>query len=151
MSGYGSAKPEANVELASCFVVELDRIRVAAFEKCKVGAMEWSVGQTRTGLDKLKSQTFSGLQKPTTIHLEKTLRVGGISDLKQLVAWWQGGSADKRSGSITLLDRDGKDVFSVEFDDGWVTLCDIPELNANTENQEFIFPFDISVSGYRVI
>lgn len=149
MSGYGSAKADANPQLSSCFVVELDRIRVCAFEVCKVGQKEWSVGQTRTGLDPLELQTFSGLRRPTTIHLEKTLRVGGLADLKQLIEWGDAGSADHRSGSITLLDREGKDVFTIEFTNGWVSLCDVPQFDARNENQEAVFLFDISVSGYR--
>jgi len=149
MSTYGSAKPDANPELANCFVLELDRIKIAAFEKCKIGDKEWSVGQTRTGLDALELQTFSGLQKPTTIRFEKTLRAGGFSDLKQLVDWWNNGSKDRRGGSVTLLDRDGQDVWTIVFENAWVSKCEVPELDARGENPEATFVFEISISKWN--
>lgn len=149
MSKYGSAAPDANPELANCFVLELDRIKVAAFEKCKIGDKEWSVGQTRTGLDSLELQTFSGLQKPTTIRFEKTLRVGGFADLKPLVDWANNASKDRRGGSVTLLDRDKQDVWTVVFENGWVSKCEVPELDARGDNPEATFVFEISISKWN--
>jgi hypothetical protein len=150
MSGtFGSARPDANPELANSFILELDRIKVAAFEKCKIGDKEWSLGQTRTGLDGLEQQTYSGLQKPVSIRFEKTLRVGGISDLKQLVDWYNGGSKDRRGGSVTLLDRDAKDVFTIVFENGWVSKCEVPEMDARSENPEATFVFEVSVSKWN--
>ena len=149
MSGYGSAKPDANPELVNGFILEIDNIKVAAFEKCKIGAREWNVGQTRTGLDPLEMQTFSGTQKPTTIHFEKTLRVGGVSDLKALIDWSANGSKDRRGGSVTFLNRNKEVVWTIVFENAWVTLCDIPELDAMADNQAAVFPFDISISKWN--
>lgn len=147
---YGSAAPDANLELANKFVVEIDGIALAAFEKVKLPDLEWAVGETRTGIDALKKQTYSGLQKPGVISLEKALRVGGVADIKKLLEWARGGSTDRRSGSIFLTDRDGQEVLRFNFKNGWASKAAVPEMDASADSPAATFTFEISVPEWTV-
>lgn len=141
---YGAAGPKADNELSSKFAIEIDGIRLAAFEKCSVGDSEHAVIESRTGIDPLTKQACSGLKNIQTVTIEKNLRVGGADDLEELINWHRAGSADKRSGSIISLDRDGNEIHRLNFADGWISKWTPPEFDASSDEAQ-MHVFEITV------
>jgi len=149
-TNYGAASADANTELNSKFLLEIDNISVMAFEKITIGDSEWGLITNRTGADGLTKQTASGLKKETTLSIEKHLRVGGAADVNEIIQWHQLGSTSKKSGAIALLDRDGNEVMRLNFKEAWVSKVGFPELDAASEDSNSVFTFDLSVPEFVV-
>ena len=150
MAGYGAALPDANTELNSKFLLEIDNIAIMAFEKLTFGDSEWGLITNRTGADDLTKQTASGLKKETTLTIEKHLRVGGAADVNELVQWHQLGSKNKKSGSVVMMDRDGNETLRINFKGAWVSKVGFPELDASQEDQNSVWTFDLSIPEFIV-
>jgi len=143
---YGKAAPDANYELAGKFLLEIDGIAIMAFEKIKIGDSEWGLGEGRTGADPLTKTTFSGLKKPNIITIEKSVRVGGVDDVKEILEWHLSGSKDRRDGSIVTLDRDGQEIYRENFKNAWVSKVTHPERDASSDDAQLTYTFELSVS-----
>lgn len=143
---YGAAGPDAVPELGSKFILDIDGVQFGAVEKVTIPAQEWTVGEDRTSADDLNKGKYSGLHKSGPIVIEKHLRAGGIVDIKKIYDWKAGGSKDRRSGSIALLDREGNELMRWNFKEGWVSKMGDITLDATADDQKVPFIFEISVS-----
>ena len=148
MPDYGTAAPDANVEIRSKFRLEIDGIAVGAFEAVKLGELKWGEITNRTGIDDLKQGTSTGLQVPTDITVKKMLRVGGIADIKQFYTWWNAGSTDRRSGAVVLLDRDDTEIDRVNFRNAFVLSISEIDLEAISEADAVEWEFTLRTPGY---
>lgn len=145
MPGFGSAAPDADYELNSLFRLEIDGIQVMAFEKVTIGDSEWTEGTSRTGIDGLIKNTFSGLKNPQEITLEKEARVGGAADINQIIEWHQSGSSDRRNGAIIQLNRGGNPIMRLNFSRAWVKKWTPPEWDASADDTAARHTFVLSV------
>jgi phage tail-like protein len=115
------------------FLVEIDGITVAAFSEVSGLASETEVIEYRTGSDKLNTvRKLPGLTRYANIVLKR-----GITQDRQLWNWRRAieqGTADRRNGSIALLDDARNPVVRWHFVNGWVTKYDGPDLNAKAND-----------------
>jgi len=115
------------------FLVEIDGISIAAF--CEVSGLtsETDVIEYRNGSDKLNTvRKLPGLTKYANIVLKH-----GITQDNQLWNWRKAieqGTADRRNGSIVLLDDERNPVRRWHFSNGWVAKFDGPDLNAKAND-----------------
>jgi phage tail-like protein len=115
------------------FLVEIDGLTVAAF--CEVSGLESSteVIEYRVGSDKANSvRKLPGLTKYANIVLKR-----GITQNRDLWNWRKAieqGVADRRNGSIVLLDDSRQEVVRWHFSQGWVAKYDGPDLNAKAND-----------------
>ncbi len=143
---FGAADVDATTEMNGKFLLEFDGTALAAFTKLTLGRSEWGKFPDRTGADNLSTKESSGLLKPTTIKLEKDLKVGGATDIIELFNWHQQGSLEKRSGAVILHDRTGVELMRWTFTDAWISAIDDLELDATAENAPVKFSVELSVS-----
>lgn len=143
---YGAAGPNADPQLSALFAVEIDGIGSMAFESYKLGDSETNIMEARTGIDSAVKRAAAGLDNVRTITLEKSLRVGGNPDMKQLTDWRQGKSSDKRSGAIIVFDRDKTEVVRFNFKDAWISKWGGPDGDASSDSDSVKFTFELTVS-----
>jgi hypothetical protein len=148
MSQYGEAAPDANLEPKGTFRIELDNIQIMAFEKCVIGGIEWTVMESRTGIDPLMKQRSSGFMKPIDITLTKKERTGGAADVNVMIAWAMSGSSDRRSGAVIELDRDGAEIRRLNFNGAWISKYTPSESDAENETDARIHEFVLAVGGF---
>ncbi len=145
---YGQAAPDANVETKSRFRIEIDNIQIMAFEKCVIGASEWTTGENRTGIDPPMKQRYSGMQKPIDVTLTKNERDGGAADVNEIIAWHQAGSRDRRSGAVIMLSQDGEEIRRFNFRNAWITKYTPSEADAANETDAMTHEFVLAVGEY---
>ena len=115
------------------FVVEIDGISIAAF--CEVSGLvsETEVIEYRNGSDKTSTvRKLPGLTKYANIVLKR-----GVTQDNQLWLWRKAieqGTADRRSGTIVLLDDERNEVRRWHFSNGWIVKFDGPDLNAKAND-----------------
>ncbi len=146
MSRHGAAAPNANVQPSFYFSIEIDNIKLGAFESAEVDGMEWTTIENRTGIDPPVKQITSGLRKTSKITLKKNLREGGKQDVMDLNKWFLGGSNDKRGGAIVQLDHDLNEIARATFTDGFISKFEIPQNDANSDDGIATFTVEIAVS-----
>lgn len=141
---YGTPPPDATSIPQVKFILEVDGIRLMAFEKITPNDGEWGVIENRTGLDELHKIPSSGLKKTRTFDCEKTLRdEGGTEDIKEIINWHESGSLDRRTGAVIYEDREGNEILRLEFSNAWVSKATPPEMDASQENSPYVFKFTI--------
>lgn len=148
MAGSSSTPPDANIELKSKFMLEMDGIAVMAFEKCKLGNLEWGKLDHRTGNEGLTLHSSSGLQKTTTIELSKFLREGGIGDIKSFYAAYEQGSKNKFSGAVILLDRDDAEIGRATWREGFVSAIGEVDFDSSDDSNPVEWNVTITVPTY---
>jgi len=127
------------------FLVEIDGLTVAAF--CEVSGLESETEaiEYRTGSEKTSTvRKLPGLTKYANIVLKR-----GVTQDTQLWNWRKAieqGTADRRNGSIVLLDDERNPVLRWHFFNGWVSKIAGPELNA-TANDIAIETIEIAPEG----
>jgi len=110
------------------FLVEIDGVAVAGFSECSGLGAETDVIEYRDGSDKQGIRKLPGLQRYPSIVLKR-----GITGDKSFWQWWKSardGQADRRNGSIVLLDADRTEVARWNFLNGWPRKWEGPALNA---------------------
>jgi phage tail-like protein len=110
------------------FLVEIDGLAVAGFSECSGLGAETDVIEYREGSDKQAVRKLPGLQRYPSIVLKR-----GISGDKSLWQWWKSvrdGQADRRNGSIVLLDAERTEVARWNFINGWPSKWEGPAFSA---------------------
>jgi len=127
------------------FLVEIDGITVGAFAEVTGLSSETEVIEYRTGSDKLNSvRKLPGLTKYSNIVLKR-----GVTQDAQLWNWRKAieqGTADRRNGSIVLLDEARTPILRWHFSNGWVSKFTGPDLNAEA-NEVAIETIEIAHEG----
>jgi phage tail-like protein len=112
------------------FMVEIDGITQAGFQE--VSGLDASTDSVdyREGTDPLHARKLPGLNKYTAITLKR-----GITDTDELWKWRQtvmDGKAERKNGSIILLDDTGAEKIRWNFANGWPTKWTGPSFNSTS-------------------
>ncbi len=112
------------------FMVELDGITQAGFQE--VSGLDASTDSVdyREGTDPLHVRKLPGLNKFTAITLKR-----GITDSDELWQWRQtvmDGKAERKNGSIILLDDTGAEKIRWNFANAWPTKWTGPSFNSTS-------------------
>jgi phage tail-like protein len=117
------------------FRVEIAGIAVAAFSEVGGLESETPVIEYRVGGEPNTVRKLPGLTKYADIVLRR-----GITQDAELESWRKNiteGVADRRSGSIVLLDDQGNEVVRWNFVEGWICKWEGPALNATCNEVAF--------------
>jgi phage tail-like protein len=147
---FGAAGANAEPEINGKFIFEVDGIALGAFTMVRLPAREHAVFTDRTGADDLNLKESSGLMQPSVVRIEKVLKVGSMTDMKDIMSWFEGGSRDRRTAAAILQDRDGTELMRYTFSDAWCKKVDEVELNATEESAPVTFGFDIAVAKIEI-
>lgn len=112
------------------FLVEIDGIVQAGFQECSGLDSSTDVVDYREGSDPNHVRKLPGLTKVTAITLKR-----GITDSDELWQWRRAvieGRADRRNGSIILLDDTGVEKLRWNFHQAWPSKWTGPTLNATS-------------------
>jgi phage tail-like protein len=111
------------------FRLEIDNLPVAAFSEASGLTSDGDVVDYRTGVDvPLTARKLPGLRKFGPI----TLKRGVIKD-PALWDWYRNiatGTADRRNGTVVLMDELRQDVLRWHFEAGWPNKIEGPSLKA---------------------
>jgi phage tail-like protein len=111
------------------FRLEIDNLPVAAFSEASGLTSDGDVVDYRTGVDvPLTARKLPGLRKSGPI----TLKRGVIKD-SSLWDWYRNiatGTADRRNGTVVLMDEQRQDVLRWHFENGWPNKIEGPSLKA---------------------
>lgn len=115
------------------FIIEIDGIQAAGFSECSGLTTDTDTMDYREGADQyLHVRKLSGLRKYTNVVLKR-----GYTKDDELWKWRKdiiNGKVERKSGSITLLDEQRKEVLRWNFREGWITKWEGPGLNAKTSD-----------------
>lgn len=131
---YGTEAPDANAHLKGLFRIEIDGMQVGGFQKINISKGTWGSTEHRAGDDDLTKQEASAIKSRRTITLSKIVKTGGDDIIDLMEEWHNRGTADLRSGSIVLLDRDGNEVKRWDFRDAWCKEVPEVELDATSDD-----------------
>ena len=109
---------------------------------------ETAVIEYRTGAEATRVRKLPGLTKYANIVLKR-----GMTQDTSLWGWRQqiaNGKADRRSGSIILLDQSGNEVHRWNFVEGWPAKIEGPALNARA-NEIAIETLEIAHEGLELV
>lgn len=112
------------------FLVEIDGITRAAFQQVSGFDSSIDVTEHREGGENITTRKLPGLAKYSNITLK-----WGTTDDTSLYDWhmkWVKGdpSAERKNGSIILLDRQGNEKVRWNFFNAWPCKWDGPDFNA---------------------
>ena len=110
------------------FLVEIDGITQAGFQECSGLDSTTASVDYREGNDGRMQRKMLGLNTFSPISLKR-----GITDSDELWKWRQSvadGKADRRNGSVVLLDEKGDAKIRWSFRNGWPTKWSGPAFNA---------------------
>ena len=111
------------------FRVEIDGIAVGSFSDVSGLSSDGDAVEYRNGDDvPLHVRKLMGLRKFSNITLKR-----GYTDNRELWNWRNNiinGVADRRDGSIVLMDEQRQDVLRWNFTAGWIHKIDGPAFNA---------------------
>ena len=109
------------------FIVQIDKVNVAAFSECSGLTTETDHIEYRHGEEDITVRKLPGLRKSPNIVLKR-----GFTSNKELWQWRKGvieGRTERRSGSITLLDEARQPALEWRFHEGWPCKWEGPALN----------------------
>ena len=112
------------------FLVEIDGITQAGFQEVSGLDSSTDAVDYREGSDPNHVRKLTGLNKVSPITLKR-----GITDSDELWKWRLTvieGKADRRNGSIILLDSTGKEKLRWNFVNAWPSKWTGPALNATS-------------------
>ena len=112
------------------FMVEMDGITQASFQECTGLDSTTDPVDYREGLDPNHSRKLTGLNKYTPITLKR-----GVTNSPELWNWRQtvvSGKAERKNGSIVLLDETGQERVRWNFYMAWPSKWSGPAFNATT-------------------
>ena len=112
------------------FRVEIDGLTVGSFSECSGLTAEVNVVEYREGTDtSLTTRKLQGLQKYSTITLKR-----GYTQNTELWNWYRNivnGVADRRNGSIILMDEERNDVMRWSITNAWIRKIEGPAFKAD--------------------
>lgn len=110
------------------FLVEMDGITQAGFQECSGLDSTTAVVEYREGGDPNHTRKLTGLNSFSAITLKR-----GITDSDELWKWRLtavAGNADKKNGSIVLLDETGAEKIRWNFQRAWASKWTGPAFNS---------------------
>jgi phage tail-like protein len=110
------------------FLVEMDGITQAGFQECSGLDSTTAVVEYRQGDDPNHTRKLTGLNSFSAITLKR-----GVTDSDELWKWRLtavAGTAEKKNGSIVLLDESGAEKIRWNFSSGWASKWTGPAFNA---------------------
>ncbi len=127
------------------FRVEIDGLTVGSFSECSGLTSEGDAVDYREGTDfPLTVRKLMGLRKYTNIVLKR-----GYTTNNELWSWYKNitnGVADRRNGSIILMDEEHKDVMRWSIENAWINKIEGPTFNA-TANEVAIESIELVHEG----
>lgn len=127
------------------FRVEIDGLTVGSFSECSGLTSEGDAVDYREGTDfPLTVRKLMGLRKYTNIVLKR-----GYTTNNELWSWYKNimnGVADRRNGSIILMDEEHKDVMRWSVENAWINKIEGPTFNA-TANEVAIESIELVHEG----
>jgi phage tail-like protein len=111
------------------FRVEFDGLTVGSFSECSGLTAEGDSVDYREGTDiPLTVRKLVALRKFTNIVLKR-----GYTTNNELWAWYKNissGVADRRNGSIILMDEERNEVMRWQVENAWINKIEAPTFNA---------------------
>lgn len=111
------------------FRLEIDGLTIASFSEASGLIAEGDPVDYREGSDMVNSvRKLAGLRKYQNIVLKR-----GYTQNKELWAWYRNianGDADRRNGTVVLMDEAHQDVLRWNFRNAWVNKVEGPSFNA---------------------
>ena len=110
------------------FLVEIDGITQAGFQECSGLDCQTAPIDYREGADPMHVRKIPGLNTFSPISLKR-----GVTDSTELWQWRQtviAGSADRRNGSVVLLDDTGAEKIRWNFSNAWPSKWTGPSFSA---------------------
>jgi phage tail-like protein len=123
------------------FLVEIDGITQAGFQEVSGLDASTDAIEYREGNDPNHARKLPGLNKYTAITLKR-----GVTDSSELWKWYQtvaDGKAERRNGSIVLLDDTGQEKLRWNFANAWPSKWSGPSFNS-TGNSVAVESLEIS-------
>ncbi len=111
------------------FRLEIDNTNVGAFSEVSGLSSDGDVAEYRVGTELANTvRKLVGLRKFTNITLKR-----GYTKDATLWEWYaniSNGAADRRDGSVILMDEAHNDVMRWNFDNAWINKIEGPTMNA---------------------
>ena len=130
------------------FRVEIDGLTVGSFSECSGLTSDGDAVDYREGTDlPLNVRKLVGLRKYSNISLKR-----GYTQNRELWDWYRNivnGVADRRNGTIILMDEERKDVLRWDFENGWPNKIEAPAFKA-TGNEVAIESIEIVHEGLKL-
>ena len=126
------------------FLVEIDGITQAGFSECTGFEISTDPVEYREGGENTTVRKLPGLTKYANITLK-----WGLTDSRDLYDWYRdviNGKIQRKTGSIVVLDVDGKEKVRWNFKDGWPTKYNPADMNAKA-NEVAIETLEIAIEG----
>ncbi|MGH9256237.1 MAG: phage tail protein [Vicinamibacterales bacterium] len=127
------------------FRVEIDGLTVGSFRECTGLGADGNVVEYREGTDLARSvRKLVGLQTYPNITLKR-----GYTKNDELWKWFNNivnGIADRRDGSIILMDEQRNEVLRFDFEKAWIKKIEAPSFNA-TANEVAIETVELVHEG----
>lgn len=127
------------------FRVEIDGLSVGSFRECTGLSGDSNVVEYRDGTDLPRTtRKLIGMQSYPNITLKR-----GYTGNGELWTWYRNivnGIADRRNGSIFLMDEQRNDVLRWDFENAWIKKIDAPSFNA-TANEVAVESVEIVHEG----
>ena len=112
------------------FRVEFDGLTVGSFSEVSGLTSEGDAIDYREGTDfPLTARKLTGLRKYTNIVLKR-----GYTTNDELWSWHRNivnGVADRRNGTVILMDEERKDVLRWDVENAWINKIEAPTFNAS--------------------
>jgi len=112
------------------FRIEIDGLTVGAFSECSGLSSDGDAIDYREGTDiPLTVRKLPGLRKYANISLKR-----GYTPNTELWTWYRNivnGVADRRNGSVILMDEERRDVLRWNFENGWINKIEAPSFKAS--------------------
>lgn len=127
------------------FRVEFEGLEVGSFSECSGLTAEGDSVDYREGTDlPLTVRKLVGLRKYANIVLKRGYTTNG-----ELWAWWSNianGIADRRNGTIILLDEERAEILRWSIENAWINKIEAPTFNA-TANEVALESVEIAHEG----
>src|SRR6266446_1135343 len=110
------------------FRLEIDGLSVGSFRECSGLAADGNAVEYREGTDVPRSvRKLVGLQTYSNVTLKR-----GYTTNRELWDWYKNivnGIADRRHGSVILMDEQRKDVLRWSIENAWIKKIEAPSFN----------------------
>ena len=128
------------------FLVEIDGITQAGFRECSGLDVTTDAIDYREGGDPIHMRKLPGLNTYSPITLTR-----GITDSPELWKWRQtviDGKAERKNGSVILLDDAGAEKLRWNFSNAWPSKWTGPSFNA-TDNSVAVETLEITIEELK--
>ncbi len=131
------------------FRIEIDGITVGAFRECSGLMADGNSVEYREGTDVARTvRKLIGLQTYSNITLKR-----GYTTNRELWTWYTNivnGQADRRNGTIVLMDEARADVMRWDVENMWIKKIEAPSFNA-TANEVAMETVEIVHEGLTLV